>query len=100
MGINGKLNEMINISNIIMVDTRRKRQILTCLWRNIDNGIIETSNPVRCTRANIAPTIYLPIPRQTLLKKISVLLWSQFMETITSKCTFTTEFRRFQIRTI
>ena len=81
MGINGKLNEMINISNIIMVDTSRKRQILTCLWRNIDNGIIETSNPVRCTRANIAPTIYLPIPRQTLFKKsvfyYGANLWNQ-----------------------
>ena len=69
------------ISNVTMVDVRRKRQILTCLWRNIKKGIIETSNPIRCTRATIAPTIYLPIPRQTIFKKsvfyYGATLWNQ-----------------------
>ena len=70
-----------SVSNVIMVNTRRKRQILTCIWRNIENGVIETSNPVRHTRANIAPTIYLPVPRQTLFKKsvfyYGATLWNQ-----------------------
>ena len=56
------------ISNVITVDICRKRQILTCIWRNIQKGIIETSNPNILPRANVAPMIYLPIP-QTLFKK-------------------------------
>ena len=70
-----------SISNVTMVDVRRKRQILTCIWRNIKKGIIETSTPARCTRATAAPTIYLPIPRQTLFKKsvfyYGASLWNQ-----------------------
>ena len=50
------------ISNMVSVDVRRKRQILTCIWRNIKKGFIDTSVPTRHTRAAMAPTIYLPIP--------------------------------------
>ena len=56
-------------ANIIMVDTRRKRQILTCIWRNISKGVIDIVTPVRETRQNVAPTIYLPVPNTKLFKK-------------------------------
>ena len=56
-------------SNVVLVDTRRKRQILTCIWRNIVKGVIDIAKPVRETRLNIAPTIYLPIPKNNLFKK-------------------------------
>ena len=48
---------------------RRKRQILTCIWRNINKGIIHIKAPIRLTRAALAPTIYLPIPRTEIYKK-------------------------------
>ena len=70
-----------NISNMVSVDVRRKRQILTCIWRNIKKGIIDTSVPTRHTRAAMAPTIYLPIPRTELYKKsvfyYGASLWNQ-----------------------
>ena len=56
-------------SNVVMVDTRRKRQILTCIWRNIIKGVIDIAKPVRETRLNTAPTIYLPVPKTKLFKK-------------------------------
>ena len=52
-----------------MVEIRRKQQILTCIWRNINKGIIEIATRIRETRNNAAPSIYLPIPRTELFKK-------------------------------
>ena len=54
---------------MVHVDVRRKRQILTCIWRNIKKGIIETANPMRETRATMAPTIYLLVPCNDMIKK-------------------------------
>ena len=56
-------------SNIKFVDVRRNRQILTCIWRNINKGVIETATIVRNTRLHSAPSIYLPVPNTTLFKK-------------------------------
>ena len=56
-------------SNIKLVDVRRNRQILTCIWRNINKGIIEIATVVRNTRLHAAPSIYLPVPNTTLFKK-------------------------------
>ena len=58
-------------SDVTMVDTSRKRQILTCIWRNItiSKGVIEIAKPVRETKFNKAPTIYLPVPRTKIFKK-------------------------------
>ena len=56
-------------SKIKFINVRRKKQILTCCWRNIKKGVIVTSNPVRVMRSNLAPTIYLPIPKTELFKK-------------------------------
>ena len=56
-------------ANVVMVDTRRKRQILTCIWRNISKGVIDIIEPVRETRLNAAPSIYLPIPNTKAFKK-------------------------------
>ena len=56
-------------ANLKMVDIRRQKQILTCLWRNIQKGTIKIAEPVRQNRSAMAPTIYLPIPRTTLFKK-------------------------------
>ena len=60
------VNDLHVNSNIKCVDVRRKRQILTCIWRNISNGVIETARPERETRLNIAPSIYLPVPKTTI----------------------------------
>ena len=44
-------------TNVNIVDIRRKRQILTCIWGNIKKGIIEIANPITETRYNV----YLPV---------------------------------------
>ena len=56
-------------TNVKMVEIRRKRQILTCTWRNIKKGILKTGIPLRETRHNDAPTIYLPVPKTEPFKK-------------------------------
>ena len=56
-------------ANMKFVNTRRQKQILTCLWRNIHKGIIKIAEPIRQNRSATAPTIYLPVPKTTLLKK-------------------------------
>ena len=40
-----------------------------CYWRNIEKGVIKTSNPVRETRSNVAPSIYLPILMTEMFRK-------------------------------
>ena len=40
------VNQLHNSSNVVLVDVRRKRQILTCIWRNIEKGILEITDPV------------------------------------------------------
>ena len=56
-------------ANMKTVDIRRKKQILTCMWRNINKGILETAKPIRQNRSAGAPNIYLPIPITVLFKK-------------------------------
>ena len=56
-------------SNIRTINVRRSKQILTCFWKNVNKGVIKTSNPARALRSTVAPTIYLPIPKTELLKK-------------------------------
>ena len=56
-------------TNVQMVGVRRKRQIFTCIWRNVKKGIITTNVPLRETRYNAGLTIYLPVPRTELFKK-------------------------------
>ena len=43
--------------------------MLTCLWKNINKGVIHIAEPTRQNRFAMAPTIYLPVPRTTLFKK-------------------------------
>ena len=57
-------------ANMKLVDVGRQKQILTCLWRNTQKGIVKIAEPIRQNRSAMAPTIYLPIPRTTLFKKI------------------------------
>ena len=52
-----------------LVNIRRQKQILTCLWRNIHKGIVKITEPIRQNRSAMAPIIHLPIPRTTLFKK-------------------------------
>ena len=66
---NEHITHFHNISNIKPVDVRRKSQILTCIWRDINEGIIKLAEPMRLTRAAIGPTIYPPVPRNELFKK-------------------------------
>ena len=63
------INELHIKSNIKFINTRRKKQILTCYWRNIEKGVIKIANPVRETRSNVAPSIYLPVPKTEMFKK-------------------------------
>ena len=63
------IDHLHNISNIKTVDVRRKRQILTCIWRNIQNKLLKVAVPTRYTRAAEGPTLYLPIPGTELFKK-------------------------------
>ena len=72
-GVSDPRNEHIHDlhvrANMKFVNTRRQKQILTCLWRNIHKGIIKIAEPIRQNRSAMAPTIYLPVPRTTLFKK-------------------------------
>ena len=63
------IDDLHENSNIKPVNMRRNRQILTCIWRNISKGVIETATPVRNTRLHVAPSVYLPIPNTILFKK-------------------------------
>ena len=56
-------------ANMKMLDIRRKKQIVTCIWRNLRKGIIQIAQPIRQNRSAEAPSIYLPIPRTELFKK-------------------------------
>ena len=56
-------------ANMKMISTRRKKLILTCIWRNIKKGVIKIARPIRLNRSTIAPSVYLPIPRTELFKK-------------------------------
>ena len=62
----------------MLVDKRRDRQILTCIWRNINKVFIKTKVPQRHTRAAEGPTIYLPVPRTELFKN-SVFYYGAFL---------------------
>ena len=64
------IDHLHNISNIKTVDVRRKRQIRTCIWRNIQNKSLKVAVPTRYTRAADGPTLYLPIPGTELFKKL------------------------------
>ena len=92
------ISELHMDTNVLMVDTRRKRQILTCIWRNIKRGIIILSTPLRETRNNIAPTIYLPVPKTELFKKsvyyYGATLWNALSPEI-RLCDNIEEFKKF-----
>ena len=56
-------------ANMKLVNIRRQKQILTCLWRNIQKGVVNIKETNRLNRSAMAPTVYLPIPRTTIFKK-------------------------------
>ena len=56
-------------ANVKLLDVRRKRQIILCIWRNIQTGFIETYVPARVTRTGMCKLVRLPIPRTELYKK-------------------------------
>ena len=49
------INELHIKSKIKLINARRKKQILTCYWRNIEKGVIKTSNPIREMRSKRGP---------------------------------------------
>ena len=69
-------------ANIRFVGVGKRRQILTWIWQNIKNGVIEISKPECATRLNIAPSIYLPVPKTTVFKTsvyhYDAILWNAF----------------------
>ena len=75
-------------ANMKLVNTRRQKQILTCLWRNIQKGVVIIKEPVRLNGSAMAPTIYLPIPRTTLFKKsvfyLGATLWNALPRNVRS----------------
>ena len=64
--------------NMKLVNIRRQKQILICLRRNIQKGIVQIAEPIRQNRSATAPTIYLPIPRTSLFKKSVFYLGATF----------------------
>ena len=75
-------------ANMKLVGISRQKQILTCLWRNIQKGIVNIAEPIRQNRSAMAPTIYLPIPRTTLFKKsvfyMGATLWNALPRNVRS----------------
>ena len=69
-------------ANMKMISTRRKKQILTCIWRNINKGVIKIARPIRLNRSTIAPSVYLPIPRTELFLKNPYIIKLQAFGTI------------------
>ena len=57
-----------------LLDARRKKQQIICIWRYIDNGFIETCAPIRVTRAGTGKIIRLPVPRTEQFKKSVLML--------------------------
>ena len=66
---NYHVQDLHQAANIVLVDKRRDRQILTCIWRNINKGFIRIKIPLMHTRAAEGPTIYLPVPHTEVYKK-------------------------------
>ena len=52
-----------------IIDVRRKKLILTCIWRNLRKGVIQIAQPIRQNRSAKAPSIYFHIPRTELFRK-------------------------------
>ena len=69
-------------ANMKMLDIRRKKQIVTCIWRNLKKGVIQTAQPVRQNRSAEAPSIYLPIPKTELFKKSVYYLGANLWNTL------------------
>ena len=74
----------------------RKRSILTCIWRNIKKGYNNNSYTIERNHYNVAPTIYLPVPRTELFKRsvyyYRATLWNSLSSEIRS-CDNITEFK-------
>ena len=51
------INDLHKNVNVHMINVRRKRQILTCIWRNVKKGILLTNVPVKETRYNTVLTL-------------------------------------------
>ena len=75
-------------ANMKLVNIRRQKQILTCLWRNIQKGVVNIKEPNRLNRSAMAPTVYLPIPRTTIFKKsafyLGATLWNALPRNVRS----------------
>ena len=61
--IDEHIDDLHKRSNVRYINVRRKKQVLTCYWRNISKGTIVISNPARQIRSTDATTIYLPKPK-------------------------------------
>ena len=90
------VNDLYINADIRFVGVGKRRQILTWIWQNINNGVIEISKPECATRLNIAPSIYLPVPKTTVSKKsvyyYDAILWHAFPRE-TRLCTTLDQFK-------
>ena len=75
-------------ANVKMLDLRRKKQQMLCIFRNLENGYLDAYCPVRNTRNTTGRTIRLPIPRTEQFKKsvyyIGSKEWNNLPENIRS----------------
>ena len=72
-------------ANMEMLDVRRRKQQLVCIWRNLQTGFIEVYRPVRITRGGQGKSIRLPIPRTEQYNKSVFYLGSKQVEATTTK---------------
>ena len=73
-------------ANMQLLEVRRKKQQLLCVWRNIQTGFIEIHCPVRITRGVQGKSVGLPIPRTEQYKKSVYYLgckaWNELKENV------------------
>ena len=64
-------------ANMKLLDVRRKKQLILCIWRNVQSGFVELHIPTRVTRAGTGCNIRLPIPRTEQYKRSVYYMGSQ-----------------------
>ena len=69
-----------------MLEVRRRKQQLLCIWRKVQTGCIEIYCPVRITKGVQGKSVRLPIPRTEQYKKSVFYLgckaWNEVEENI------------------
>ena len=83
-------------ANVKMLDVRRKRQQLLCMFRNLENGYLKSYRPIRNTRNVIDRTIRLQIPRTEQFKKIVYYIGSKEWNNLPENTRASYDFEEFK----